>query len=80
MTAEFTAEQAQARLPELLERADSGEDVYITRPAADPVLLRRAAAGAGELPWEAPVGAGSPGERGFGMGTDYSPAELGLSG
>jgi len=78
MTAEFSAEQAQARLPELLQRAGAGEDIVITRPGADPVLLRRTP-GSREFPLEAPA-AGAAGERGFDVGTDYSPAELGLRG
>ncbi|WP_018261770.1 type II toxin-antitoxin system Phd/YefM family antitoxin [Methylobacterium sp. WSM2598] len=37
--ATYTAKEAAARLPELLDRAAEGEEVVITRPDGEPVRL-----------------------------------------
>lgn len=42
MSIRFSAEEAQARLPELLDRAESGEEIVITRFGAPSAVLRRA--------------------------------------
>lgn len=88
MATEFSAEQAQERLPELLDRVESGEEVVITRTGMPPVALQPArggragagvAAGVPAGTWLAPfaavTGAGSAGT--FDVGTDYLAGLLG---
>ncbi|MBK0867447.1 type II toxin-antitoxin system prevent-host-death family antitoxin [Saccharopolyspora sp. HNM0986] len=91
MSTRFSAEEAQARLPELLDRAESGEEIVITRFGAPSAVLRRAdsadgAASSGVLrsgsygvlgaAWAAPVGGEAAGEV-FDVGTDYGQPDWG---
>ena len=82
MATEFSAEQAQERLPDLLDRVESGEEIVITRFGAPSVTLQSARggrAGAGSTSgvpagmWLAPVaGDGTGGSADtFDVGTDY---------
>ncbi|GAB3275615.1 type II toxin-antitoxin system Phd/YefM family antitoxin [Parasphingorhabdus pacifica] len=86
MAIEFSAEQAQERLPDLLDRVESGEEIVITRFGAPSVRLQpagdvRAGAGiASGVITGAWLGAGAEetgGDSGFDVGTDYL---TGLSG
>ena len=88
MTTEFSAEEAQARLPELLDRVESGEEIVITRFGAPSVALHRAgsrrspemvSAGVLTAAWLAPI-AGGAADAGFDVGTDYAPGDVGFSG
>lgn len=82
MATEFSAEQAQERLPDLLDRVESGEEIVITRFGAPSVTLQSAsdgragAAGTSGVPvgmWPAPVAGGGGGDSAdtFDVGTDY---------
>ncbi|WP_338599259.1 type II toxin-antitoxin system prevent-host-death family antitoxin [Saccharopolyspora sp. SCSIO 74807] len=51
MSTRFSAEEAQARLPELLDRAESGEEIVITRFGAPSAVLRRADSADGARRW-----------------------------
>ncbi|MDA3643557.1 type II toxin-antitoxin system prevent-host-death family antitoxin [Saccharopolyspora indica] len=75
MAAEFSVDEARERLVELLDRAESGEEIVITRFGAPSVQLLPAqgrSAGGGfatgviAASWVAPVGAEA-----FDVGTDY---------
>lgn len=76
MAAEFSVDEARERLVELLDRAESGEEIVITRFGAPSVQLLPAqarsgggggfAAGVIAASWVAPVGAEA-----FDVGTDY---------
>ncbi|MGW1676807.1 type II toxin-antitoxin system Phd/YefM family antitoxin [Saccharopolyspora sp. NPDC002376] len=76
MAAEFTVDEARDRLVELLDRAESGEEIVITRFGAPSVQLVPAqgrsgggfAAGVIAASWVVPAG----GEA-FDVGTDYWP-------
>ena len=79
MAAEFTIAEAQERLEELIDRAESGEEIVITRFGAPSVTLsptsgRRSGAGfAGGVIGAmglAPV-AGDVADGSFDVGTDY---------
>ncbi|MEU6130445.1 type II toxin-antitoxin system prevent-host-death family antitoxin [Saccharopolyspora sp. NPDC047091] len=89
MTTEFSAEEAQARLPELLDRVESGEEIVITRFGAPSVALHRAgsrrspemvSAGVLTAAWLAPIAGGAAADAGFDVGTDYAPGDVGFSG
>lgn len=94
MSTRFSAEEAQARLPELLDRAESGEEIVITRFGAPSAVLRRAdsaggVANSGVLrtgsygvlgaAWAAPAGGEAAGEV-FDVGTDYGQLDYGDAG
>ncbi|MEB3366892.1 type II toxin-antitoxin system Phd/YefM family antitoxin [Saccharopolyspora mangrovi] len=76
MAVEFSVDEARERLTELIERAEAGEHIVITRFGAPAVSLepspvpsqRRGgfAAGVVAASWVAPDAGGS-----FDMGTDY---------
>lgn len=73
MAVEFTADEAAARLVELMERVESGEEVVITRFGAPSVRLEPAGSGAGapragviSASWTAPAAVAA-----FDVGTDY---------
>ncbi|GAA4619363.1 type II toxin-antitoxin system Phd/YefM family antitoxin [Saccharopolyspora hordei] len=73
--AEYTVDEARERLAELLDRAESGEEVVITRFGApsvqlSPVRGRSSGFAAGVIAgsWVAPAGAEA-----FDLGTDYWP-------
>jgi prevent-host-death family protein len=76
MAAEFSVDEARERLVELLDRAESGEEIVITRFGAPSVWLQPArarstgglAAGVIAAAWVAP----DAGEA-FDVGTDYWP-------
>ncbi|GAA4855510.1 type II toxin-antitoxin system prevent-host-death family antitoxin [Saccharopolyspora cebuensis] len=78
MAAEFTADEARARLDELLDRAEAGEEVVITRFGAPSVRLQPTtgrsrtgfAAGVFTGVWAVPLAA-ETGQEAFDMGTDY---------
>lgn len=90
MSTRFSAEEAQARLPELLDRAESGEEIVITRFGAPSTVLRRADSADGAASpgvragsfgvlgaaWAAPVGGEAAGEV-FDVGTDYGQFDAG---
>ncbi|MCX2733780.1 type II toxin-antitoxin system prevent-host-death family antitoxin [Saccharopolyspora sp. NFXS83] len=90
MATEISVEEAQARLPELLDRVESGEEIVITRFGAPSVALQRAGAGrsrevvtSGVLTgaWLAPIAGDAAADSGtFDFGTDYSAGEVGFSG
>ncbi len=85
MTSEFSVEQAQERLPELLDRVESGEEIVLTRfgvPSVrlDPVHQRRSGGGVSQgvvgAMWLAPIagdvtGGDSSDGGAFDIGTDY---------
>ncbi|MEV0705672.1 type II toxin-antitoxin system prevent-host-death family antitoxin [Saccharopolyspora sp. NPDC050389] len=75
--AEFSVDEARERLVELLDRAESGEEIVITRFGAPSVWLQparsgstggRFAAGVIAASWVAPAAGDS-----FDVGTDYWP-------
>ncbi|MCI2419158.1 type II toxin-antitoxin system prevent-host-death family antitoxin [Saccharopolyspora sp. K220] len=76
MAAEFSVDEARERLVELLDRAESGEEIVITRFGAPSVWLQPAqprssggfAAGVIAAAWVAPVAGDA-----FDVGTDYWP-------
>ncbi|MBB5155555.1 type II toxin-antitoxin system Phd/YefM family antitoxin [Saccharopolyspora phatthalungensis] len=76
MAAEFSVDEARERLVELLDRAESGEEIVITRFGAPSVRLQAAparstgrfAAGVIAAAWVAP----DTGDA-FDVGTDYWP-------
>ncbi|PKW19550.1 prevent-host-death family protein [Saccharopolyspora spinosa] len=77
MAAEFTVDEARERLVELLDRAESGEEIVITRFGAPSVWLQPArtrsttggfAAGVIAASWVVPTGGDA-----FDVGTDYWP-------
>lgn len=90
MSTRFSAEEAQARLPELLDRAESGEEIVIIRFGAPSAVLRRADSADGAASsgvragsfgvlgaaWAAPVGGEAAGEV-FDVGTDYGQPDWG---
>ena len=66
MAVAFSMDEARDRLTELLDRAEAGEDVVITRSGAPAVVLERVPAGpdlTGDL--------GATPAFSFDMGTDY---------
>lgn len=81
MAIEFTVEEAQERLPELLDRVESGEEIVITRFGGASAALKPVRGGAsggviagGVLAgaWFTPVAGGVSGEDStFDVGTDY---------
>ncbi|RRO16181.1 type II toxin-antitoxin system prevent-host-death family antitoxin [Saccharopolyspora rhizosphaerae] len=76
MAVEFSVDEARERLTELIERAEAGEHVVITRSGAAAVSLEPSrvpaqrreefAAGVVAASWVAPEAGGS-----FDVGTDY---------
>ncbi|MGP4018236.1 type II toxin-antitoxin system Phd/YefM family antitoxin [Saccharopolyspora sp. 5N708] len=76
MAAEFSVDEARERLVELLDRAESGEEIVITRFGAPSVWLQPArprsgggfAAGVIAAAWVAPAAGDA-----FDVGTDYWP-------
>jgi prevent-host-death family protein len=88
MATEFSVEEAQERFAELVDRAESGEEIVITRFGAPSVSLRPArdrgrgrgmTNGVVGAMWLAPFAADaagdSAGESTFDVGTDYFPAD-----
>ncbi|QUH04459.1 type II toxin-antitoxin system prevent-host-death family antitoxin [Saccharopolyspora erythraea] len=86
MAAEFTIAEAQERLAELIDRAESGEDIVITRFGAPSVRLQATggrgattalAGGVVGAAWLAPVAGDAGGASldsggaSFDVGTDY---------
>ncbi|MBE9374346.1 type II toxin-antitoxin system prevent-host-death family antitoxin [Saccharopolyspora sp. HNM0983] len=74
MAVEFTADEAAARLTELMDRVESGDEVVITRFGAPSVRLEPAGPGSGAMragvisaAWTAPTAVAA-----FDMGTDYA--------
>lgn len=77
MAAEFSVDEARERLVELLDRAESGEEIVITRFGAPSVWLQPArtrsatggfAAGVIAASWVVPTAGDA-----FDVGTDYWP-------
>ena len=66
MAVEFSLNEARDRLTELLDRAEAGEDVVITRSGAPAVLLERVPEGP-----DLAGGFGATPMKDFDMGTDY---------
>lgn len=83
MATEFTIAEAQERLPELLDRVESGENIVITRfgaPAVslNPVRSRRSIATGGAVGalWAMPIASDlvtTEGDSTFDVGTDFWP-------
>lgn len=71
MAVELSLDEARDRLTELLDRAEAGEDVVITRAGSPAVALERVPTGAGAAfpPGVRPTAVAT--ERSFDMGTDY---------
>ncbi|MFR9731265.1 type II toxin-antitoxin system Phd/YefM family antitoxin [Saccharopolyspora sp. MS10] len=89
MATEISADDAQDRLPELLDRVEGGEEIVITRfgvpsatlrPAADGGRSRTVMAGVVAGAWIPPVSDGLSHQGGFDVGTDYSVGDSGFSG
>ncbi|GAA0519152.1 hypothetical protein GCM10011581_09000 [Saccharopolyspora subtropica] len=76
MAVEFSVDEARERLVELLDRAESGEEIVITRFGAPSVRLAPVQAGASRgfgtgviaAAWVAPAAGDA-----FDVGTDYWP-------
>ncbi|MFC7340765.1 type II toxin-antitoxin system Phd/YefM family antitoxin [Saccharopolyspora griseoalba] len=66
MAVEFSLDEARDRLTELLDRAEAGEDVVITRSGAPAFVLERVPAGPDLA---SPLGTAPV--KAFDMGTDY---------